>query len=145
MKQKSLDNEVLPVVLRLLTPFIIIFGVFLQIQGNTTTGGGFQAGVILSLSVIFFSMVSGYNYAMQIINIQLVRSLAAVGVFIYIVIGAAPLLLGGKFLEHTMLFNDPVFSQHFGIFVLELGVGIAVACSMITIYFAFMGFKYDAP
>jgi len=36
------------------------------------------------------------------------------------------------------LAHDPVHGQHYGILIVELGVGIAVAAVMITIFYAFV-------
>ena len=40
---------VLRVVAKMLIPFILLFGLYVQFHGDFGPGGGFQAGVILTL------------------------------------------------------------------------------------------------
>jgi multicomponent Na+:H+ antiporter subunit B len=63
----------------------------------------------------------------------------ALGVLIYGGTGVLGLLLGGNFLDYSILAHDPVHGQHYGIFTIELGVGLTVASAMVTIFFHFAG------
>ena len=66
----------------------------------------------------------------------------AIGVLIYAGTGIAAMLQGGNFLDYGALdHHDPVHGQHLGILLVELGVGLAVAAVMTTIFFAFAGRK----
>ena len=47
------------------------------------------------------------------------------------------LLLGGNYLDYDVLADDPVAWQHLGILLIELGVGITVAATMIVLFYAF--------
>ena len=49
------------------------------------------------------------------------------------------MFLGGNFLDYNVLAEEPLVGQHLGIQLIELGVGITVAATMITIFFAFAG------
>ena len=44
---------------------------------------------------------------------------------------------GGRYLNYSVLADDPVAGQHLGILLIELGVGITVAAAMITIFYVF--------
>jgi multicomponent Na+:H+ antiporter subunit B len=48
------------------------------------------------------------------------------------------MLLGGNFLDYDVLAADPVHGQHYGILIIELGVGVTVSAVMIGIFFAFL-------
>ena len=52
---------------------------------------------------------------------------------------ALGLLLGANFLDYDVLAHDPQHGQHYGIILVELGVGITVAAVMMTVFFAFAG------
>ena len=41
------------------------------------------------------------------------------------------------YLDYNILSSDPVAGQHLGIFLIELGVGITVASTMLAIYQCF--------
>ncbi len=47
------------------------------------------------------------------------------------------MLLGGPFLDYSVLRADPVAGQHLGILLVELGVGMTVTGVLLTIFHAF--------
>ena len=75
---------------------------------------------------------------MRRVGEKLVGVLCAVGVLIYAGTGALCLLLGLNFLDYsalsTVLHVDPVTARSHGILIVEIGVGLAVMCTMIWIY-----------
>ncbi len=127
----------------LLVPFVILFALYVQFHGDFGPGGGFQAGVIFAAAVILYALAFSLDDAMALIPVQWVLSLAAIGVLIYGGVGVVTLLLGGNFLDYNMLAEDPVHGQHYGILLIELGVGITVAMVMVAIFLAF--FNRAAP
>ena len=46
------DFLVLKVVAKLLIPFILLFGFYVQMHGDYGPGGGFQAGVIVAAAFV---------------------------------------------------------------------------------------------
>ena len=46
------------------------------------------------------------------------------------------MMRGGNFLDYGVLVHDPLHGQHYGILIIELGVGITVAAVMINIFFS---------
>jgi multicomponent Na+:H+ antiporter subunit B len=52
--------------------------------------------------------------------------------------GVAGLLLGGNFLDYSVLAHDPVHGHEWGIFLVELGVLISVAGTMLSLFYAFV-------
>ena len=63
----------------------------------------------------------------------------ALGVVLYAGVGLVALPLGGNYLDYNVLAGKPAAGQHLGILLVELGVGITVAATMITIFFLFAG------
>jgi multicomponent Na+:H+ antiporter subunit B len=63
----------------------------------------------------------------------------ALGVLIFGGTGVASLLMGGNYLDYSVLAAEGPKGQHIGIFVVEFGVGLTVASVMIVIFFAFAG------
>jgi multicomponent Na+:H+ antiporter subunit B len=130
---------VLRVVAKLLIPLILLFALYVQFHGDFGPGGGFQAGVIFAAALILYTLVFGLDNARRAISPELLRVLMAAGVLLYGGVGVASLLLGGHFLDYNVLASDPVAGQHLGILLVELGVGITVTSTMLSIFFAFAG------
>lgn len=132
-------NLILRIVSKFLIPFIFLFALYVQFHGDFGPGGGFQAGVIFSAGIILYTLVFGFEIAEKIISPALLRLFASLGVLIYAGTGIASLMLGGNYLEYSVLASEKVTGQHIGILVIEFGVGLTVMSVMLIIFFAFTG------
>ena len=50
------------------------------------------------------------------------------------------MLLGGNYLDYNVLSEDALKGQHWGIFFIELGVGITVGMVVLAVFYAFSRF-----
>ena len=132
-------NLILRLIAKYLFPIIALFAFYVQFHGDYGPGGGFQAGVILSVGFIFYAMVFGLKTTQQVVPMKLLRVLASSGVLIYGGTGIATMLMGGNFLDYDLLSQNPVSGQHLGILLVEAGVGITVSSVMLMIFYAFAG------
>lgn len=132
-------HHLIPRVLsKLLIPFIILFGLYVQFHGDFGPGGGFQAGVIVAAGVILYALIYGLDAAETVVPPALLTAFVAFGLLIYAGVGVTTMLLGAEFLNYGALdSHDPVHGQHLGILVIEFGVGLTVASVMLTIFFQF--------
>ncbi len=128
----------LRVITKLLVGPIILFALYVQFHGDYSPGGGFQAGVIFAVAFILFGIVFGLTKVKQVFPPWIVHKLAALGVLIYAGTGIYSLMLGSTFLNYGAFTPaHPEHGQHWGILIVELGVGITVAAVMVAIYYAF--------
>lgn len=128
---------VLRVIARLLIPLIMLFALYVQFHGDYSPGGGFQAGVIFAAAFILYGIIYGVDKLRDVVHPGIVRSLAAIGILLYASVGLVGMLKGGDFLNYNVLSHDPVHGQHLGILLIEAGVGITVASTMIILFYAF--------
>jgi multicomponent Na+:H+ antiporter subunit B len=123
---------------RLLIPFIQLFALYVIAHGHHSPGGGFQGGVMLGASVILLAISQDLRTAVRRFREKVDALLCAAGVFIYAGTGALCLLLGLNFLDYSALVRvlpcGPIMARSHGIFIVEIGVGIAVMATMIWIY-----------
>jgi len=132
-------NLILRIISKILIPLIILFALYVQFHGDFGPGGGFQAGVILSAAIILYAMIFGLETAERVMPPSLLRVLASVGVLLYAGVGVVSIMMGGNYLDYSVLSADPVAGQHLGVLLVELGVGIAVFSVMLLIFFTFAG------
>jgi len=130
---------ILRVAAKLILPFMLLFAVYVQLHGDYSAGGGFQAGTIAGAGVILYALVFGLAAARRIVPPVLVETLVPLGVLIYAGVGVAGWLTGGNYLEYNRLAHDPVHGQEWGVFLVEFGVFVTVAGTMVAIFFAFAG------
>ena len=132
-------HRVLRVITKLLIPFILLFALYVQFHGDFGPGGGFQAGVIFGSAFILYALIFGLDNALKVAPPEIVTRLVALGVLLYGGVGIVGILLGGNYLDYNVLSAEPSQGQHLGILLVELGVGITVAATMVTIFFQFAG------
>ena len=130
-------NLILRFIAKYLFPVIALFAFYVLFHGEYGPGGGFQAGVILSVAFIFYALVFGMETTEQVLPLHVLRILASTGILIYIGTGVVTMLMGGNFLDYDLLSQNPVEGQHIGIIVIELGIGITVSAVMLMIFYAF--------
>ncbi len=133
------QHKILRVVSKILIPPILIFALYVQFHGDYGPGGGFQAGVIFAAAIILYSMLFGLSTARKVINQPFIQVLSAIGVLLYGCVGLLSFLEGKNFLDYSALAHDALHGQHYGILLVELGVGITVTAVMVSIFFTFAG------
>lgn len=131
------DYLILRIVTKLLLPFILLFALYVQFHGDFGPGGGFQAGVIFASGFVLYSLVFGVAAARRILPVGILRAGIAGGVLIYGGVGVIDLALGANYLNFDVMAHHPKDGQHMGILLVEAGVGLTVACVMMTIFFTF--------
>jgi multicomponent Na+:H+ antiporter subunit B len=130
-------NLILRFIAKYLFPVIALFAFYVQFHGDFGPGGGFQAGVIMSVAFIFYALIFGMETTEQVLPLGLLRIMASTGLLIYSGTGVATMLMGGSFLDYDLLSQNPVLGQHTGIMLIELGVFITVTSVMMLIFYAF--------
>ena len=122
---------------RMLIPFILLFGLYVQFHGEYSPGGGFQAGAIIAASMILYALLEAEERALKVLPLSLLRILMAFGALLYGSVGVLGMLLGGNFLDYSVLSSNPVSGQQWGLLLIEAGVGITVTGVLLSIFHAF--------
>lgn len=130
-------HHVLHMVAKFIIPLIILFALYVQFHGDFGPGGGFQAGVIAAAALILYALVFGLPNAFAVIGPKFLQIMASAGVLLYAGVGVYSMYKGGHFLDYSKLAVNPIDGQHYGIIIIELGVGITVFAVMLSIFYAF--------
>ncbi len=130
------EKAILRIVSRAFIPFILLFGLYVQFHGDFGPGGGFQAGVIFAAGFILYGLIFGLESLKKVATPRAVELFMALGLIIYAGTGVVSLFKGMKYLDYGVFGSH---GQHYGILLIEAGVGITVASTMMMIYYAFAG------
>lgn len=130
-------HHVLRVIAKLIIPLVILFALYVQFHGDFGPGGGFQAGVIAAAAFILYALVFGLQLCYEVVSPKFLQIMAALGVLLYASVGVVSMMRGANFLDYNVLASDPIAGQHYGIIIIELGVGITVFAVMLSIFYAF--------
>jgi len=132
---------VLRVATKTILPWVIVFGLYVQFHGDYGPGGGFQAGVIVAAAIILFALIYGLEAAKRLVPAPLLEILIPLGVLIFVGVGIAGFFAGGggNFLDYSHLAHDQIHGQEWGVFLVEIGVFVTVASTMLALFYAFAG------
>lgn len=92
-------GELLTTGSRYLAPLIMLFGVYVFVNGHLTPGGGFQGGAILASGVLLLLLADPLKHFSHTL-IATIESFAGIT---YILIGLFGLVLAGGFLDNRFL------------------------------------------
>lgn len=104
-KQKAKSKKVRPASeflntgANLLTPFIVMFGAYIFLNGHLSPGGGFQGGAVIASGVLFLLLVFP-NYKLNHLALNWLESTAGAS---YVVVGILGLILAAGFLDNRFL------------------------------------------
>ncbi len=132
-------KPILRVTSKVFMPFILLFALYVQFHGDFGPGGGFQAGVIFGSSFILYSLIFGLHDAKLVMPSVVLEIISALGVLLYAGTGVVSFFFGDNFLNYNSLAHDPLHGQHYGILLVEFGVGMTVFSSMTLIFYTFVG------
>ena len=130
-------NPILRVVTVFILPYITLFSMYIQVNGEISPGGGFQAGAILASVMIGYILIFGATKFQSIVPIDALVISSVLGVLIYFSIGFLAILFGKNFLNYYALPISKNIAQQVGIAIIELGVGLTVSSVLVLLYVLF--------
>jgi len=134
-KTRGLQHHaILRVVGKLIIPLLMLFGLLVQFHAEYSPGGGFSAGALFAAAVMLYGILEGADRSARAMPQDWMLRLAALGATLYTGVGIACMLLGGNFLDYSVLSANPVAGQQLGILLVEFGVGLTVATVLIMIF-----------
>jgi multicomponent Na+:H+ antiporter subunit B len=128
---------VVRVIAALLSPFIAMFGLYVIAHGHYGPGGGFAGGVFLAVGAILPRLTLPEHVAYRLVPTTVGPIAGAIGMLSFLVIGLAPLALGGGFLDYSLLAfggMEVPRARYLGILIVEVAVGLAVFGAMLLLF-----------
>lgn len=124
------------VIMPVIVPVLLLYALYVLVHGEVSLGGGFQAGALLALAYILYSLTEEEGKERLRISHYGFISMGAGGLLIYFMTGLIPVFFGGNFLEYGKLpipFVHEAERHSIGILSIEIGVTLTVASSIIMI------------
>jgi len=133
--ETEFGSPVLDAAVRLLTPFLMLFAIYVLVHGHNSPGGGFPGGAVLAGAVVLVRLVHGRDVTWGL-GAGGALVLASAGALLFAGIGAAALAFGGDFLDYAALPLPGVggAKRALATLAIEAGVFIAVA-GVLTLIF----------
>jgi multicomponent Na+:H+ antiporter subunit B len=118
-----------------------LFAVYVLLHGHYSPGGGFVAGVLFAAAMILPRLTRGQPEGRLALNARSAALMAVAGIVIFAGTGIAPMLVGQPMLDYGVLplAAEPAYRRSMGILLIEVGVTLAVAGAMLSIFYALSG------
>ncbi|WP_053949101.1 MnhB domain-containing protein [Halolamina sediminis] len=130
-------SPIIMATVRVVTPFVFTFGLFVMFHGADSSGGGFQGGVIVGTVVLMLGIAFGIEATREWIGSRLPVALIGVGMLAFLFTGIGSVLLGAGFLEYGVYHDLGIpHATKYGIEFVELGIGVIVAGIVTGLFFA---------
>lgn len=136
MKQGS-SSPIILLLSRIISPYIMLFGMYVIFHGHYSPGGGFQGGAMLAASVLLIRIAVEEKVHQMHFKKSMGIPLGAVGVLIFFIVGLISIILGGSYLDYHFLpmsWLERAELRFFGILFIEVAVGLAVMTILVSIY-----------
>ncbi len=140
-----MSRIVIKVATKILFAPIILYALYVQFHGDYGPGGGFQAGVTFAVAFILHAFCYGLEETRKVLPQRALFVLMMLGVLFFAGTGVATMLLGGNLLGYDVIVPESTHhaGQHYGILLVEFGVGLTVSSTMLTIFYSFTGREPD--
>jgi len=92
-------SEIVRTTLSVLFPVIMLFGVYIFINGHLTPGGGFQGGAVIASAILFYILARPN----ESISHKLLMKVESLSGFTYVMLGLLGVVLAGGFLDSRVL------------------------------------------
>jgi multicomponent Na+:H+ antiporter subunit B len=92
-------SEIVETATELLLPMVILFGVYVFMNGHLSPGGGFQGGAIIASGTMFMLLALPESHISRLV-IAVTESLSG---FSYVVVGVLGVIFAGGFLDNRFM------------------------------------------
>jgi len=120
-------------IVRVMAPFIAVFGIYVILHGHVTPGGGFQGGTMIGALVIALTLVLEDTRSAALLPRRPARLLQVAAPLTFFGVGVIGLVLWGEYLYYP---RDPssLWITELLLLVVEAGIGLGGAIVIATIF-----------
>lgn len=131
-------ERILQMAARVLVPIVIVFGIYVVLNGHISPGGGFSGGAIIGTGLVLYLTAFGFARTGRFMNETSVKLLTVGALTFYCFAKSYSFYTGANHLESVITPGVPGAILSAGLIpYLNICVGIVVACTMYCFYVMF--------
>jgi len=137
------QDSILRASARLLIPIIIIFGMYIILNGHLSAGGGFSGGAVMGSGLILYAMAFGYDKSGGLITEKRFKAVTLSALSFYCLAKSYSFFCGANGIESHIPLGTPGAIISAGLILpLNICVGLVVACTMYGFFIMFRRGKF---
>jgi multicomponent Na+:H+ antiporter subunit B len=122
------ESKILKSMSHFIYPFVILYGFYVTIEGDLTSGGGFQGGAIIATGLLLMTFFSDVKF-----NLTKLNKIEKLLFLLLIIVSMSSLMTKG------VSFTNPfVSSKRIFLIILNITLGLKVAIGLINILESFL-------
>lgn len=140
------NDPIVRLVVKILTPIILVFGIYVIFNGHLSPGGGFSGGSVLGAGLILFAMAYGEDFAIKVITPKIIRTITICSLSFYCLAKSYSFFTGNEFngIHSIITPGTPGDIVSGGLILpLNIAVGLVVCCTMYSFYMVFKRGRLD--
>ncbi len=131
-------DPILTVTAAVLVPIIVLFGIYVILNGHLGPGGGFAGGSIIGSGLILYVIAFGFGRLERFLNLKSFRVICLAALCFYSVSKGYSFFCGANALNTIFSAGVPGRILSAGLILpLNIAVGVVVACTMYGLYSIF--------
>ncbi len=131
-------DAILQAAASVLVPVIILFGIYVILNGHLSPGGGFSGGAIIGAGLILYLSAFGFEKTEKLFTEKTYKYVSFAALTTYCLAKSYSFFTGANHLESHIPLGTPGAILSSGlILLLNICVGMVVACTMYTCYVMF--------
>ena len=131
-------DPILRLVCAVIIPCVLLYGIYIILNGQNSPGGGFSGGAVLGAGLILFSTAFGFDKADRLFSLKVSNIVTFVSLAFYSFAKGYVFFMGANGLDAHIPKGTPgaIFSGGM-ILPLDIAVGCVVGCTMFGFYSLF--------
>ena len=132
------DDTILQRITFLLFPIIVIYGIYVILNGHISPGGGFSGGAIIGAGLILYANAFGFEKLGRFFTEKTYKWVSFFSLAFYCLAKSYSFFTGANHLESGIPLGEPGAILSSGLILpLNICVGLVVACTMYAFYTLF--------
>ena len=137
-KFEPVSDTILQASAKILFPAILLFGIYILMNGHLSPGGGFSGGAIMGAGLILHVNAFGYKKTQRFFNERTYKRITVGALGFYCIAKSYSFFTGANHLPNGVPLGTPGALISSGLILpLNICVGLVVACTMYAFYTLF--------
>lgn len=137
-KYRTADDSILRYSMYVVIPMIMLFGIYILLNGHLSPGGGFSGGAILGAGLVLTSLTLGHGSVARFLTPKRIKITTCSALSFYCLAKSYSFFTGANHLHSIISPGTPGAIISAGLILpLDIAVGCIVACTMYSFYCLF--------
>lgn len=137
-KYEPVSDTIMQTGVKILFPAIMLFGIYILVNGHLSPGGGFSGGAIMGAGLILHVNAFGYQKTQKFFNEKTYKRVTVAALSFYCLAKSYSFFTGANHIPSGIPLGTPGAILSSGLILpLNICVGLVVACTMYAFYTLF--------